>query len=344
MSDIMHHEKKGGWLARLFGAHPARNTDLDAAIEQVIDCTDPRLRLVSGYSNKLRPYVAGALAHMDELTGRIPPTVEISARAWSDDPLVRTLFADVAHMQQLFGASRELREFFHAHPSATEAYVGLGLTRQERKVLGMELAGNLVQREVAQTTVGFNQQLVVGASGSEAELRGKLKLRCLNFLIAEVLGYLAELRSRSSDGEGEHHSLQLWLKAREHERCAVQGLFDTGDALDREIDSLRERLAKGAQLHGEPHAPVATLDESLAQVCAAFESIPQTITLELVRLRINRMNIKVESAGPDADEIVFAEATIGKRPPRTVVLTRVPRDQLLPEEDPVLKGQRLLGI
>lgn len=64
----------------------------------------------------------------------------------------------------------------------------------------------------------------------------------------------------------------------------------------------------------------------------------------MVRLRINRTNIKVDATATDGDEIAFAEATIGKHPPRTIVLTRVPRDQLLPEEDSFLKGQRLLGL
>jgi hypothetical protein len=344
MTDTKHEDKRDGWFGRLFGGRPARNGETENAIALVVESIDPRLRLVSGYSKKLRPCLEGALTHIDGIVRGIPPSVEISARAWSNDPLVRTLFADIAHMRQLFSASRELREFFHTHPLAAEAFVGLGLTREERKVLGMALTGDVLQREVAQITVGFAQPLVVGACESEAELRGKIKLRGLNFLIAEVLIHFAELRAGSANSQGKQQNLQLWLKAREHERDAVQGLFDTGEALDHEIDSLRERVTKGARLYGEPQAPIATLDESLAQVCSTLQSAPQALALELVHLRVNRMNVKVEAADAEGDEIAFAEVTIGRHPPRTVVLTRVPRDQLLPEEDPVLKAQRLLGV
>jgi hypothetical protein len=71
------------------------------------------------------------------------------------------------------------------------------------------------------------------------------------------------------------------------------------------------------------------LDDYLAGISAVLADPERYVKRETVRLRINRMNIKVESPGEPGDELTFSEVTIGGRPPRVVVLTRFPRRDLL---------------
>lgn len=337
----MNDAGSSGWFARLLGVRTTASPALEAAITQVIDGVDPRLRLVRGYARRLLPALERVLAYFDTLMARIPPAVEFSERRWTADPLLRLLFADTAQLKQVFSASHELREFFRNQPAAAEAFVGLSLTRHEQRISGMALAGETVQRDVMQTAIGFSERLVVGASISEAELRGKLKTRCLNFLIAQMLERLARERPEPEETEDK---LKLWLRAREHERCALDGLFCTTDALDREIAVLRDRLAREARFAVVPPSPVTvTLDEQLDRTCSALEALPHTIRLDIVRLRVDHNNIRLAPDAPDGHAVAFSEATIGELPPRTVVLARVPREELLREEELLERARRLLA-
>lgn len=331
---------KTRWWARLFGARDPGSSDLGGAVAKLIDGIDPRLRLVRGCTRRLTPVLEGVLGYFQELTARIPPAVEFSERRWAEDPLLRFLFADIGQLKHVFSASGELRGFFRAHPGAAEAFVGMGLTRHENRAPGMALAGETVRRDVMQTSIGFTERLVVGASGDEAELRAKLKARCLDFLIAEVLGQLA--RQFPAEAETED-GLKLWLRAREHERCAVEGLFCSTDGLDREIAVLRDRLAQRGRFALVPRSSVVTLEERLERTCAALESVPRTITLDIVRVRVDHSNVVLPADAAEGMEVAFAEAAIGSLPPRTIVLARVPRDQLLPEEELFATAQRFLG-
>jgi hypothetical protein len=71
------------------------------------------------------------------------------------------------------------------------------------------------------------------------------------------------------------------------------------------------------------------LEDYLAGISAVLADPERYVKRETVRLRINRMNIKVESPDEPGDELTFSEVTIGGRPPRVVVLTRFPRSDLL---------------
>jgi hypothetical protein len=75
------------------------------------------------------------------------------------------------------------------------------------------------------------------------------------------------------------------------------------------------------------------LDDYIAGISAVLADPEHYVKRETVRLRINRLNIKVESpdepADEPADELTFSEVTIGGRPPRAVVLCRFPRSDLL---------------
>jgi len=71
------------------------------------------------------------------------------------------------------------------------------------------------------------------------------------------------------------------------------------------------------------------LDDYIAGISTVLADPERYVKRATVQLRINRMNIKVESPDEPADELTFSEVTIGGRPPRVVVLTRFPRSDML---------------
>jgi hypothetical protein len=335
-----------GWLQRWRAgrAHEQQRAQaLHEAIEQVVDAVDPRLRAVTGYSKDLAPAIERALAYLDELDRQLPPAIEISARAWSADPLVRALFANVEQLHELFGTSRALHEFFDANPQCSEAFVGLGATREERKVLGMALTGEIVQREVAQTTVGFTAFRLVGATRTEPELRARVRARGFEFLVGMALGRCAARHAGTATREEDPQRLRIELSALEFERRAVEGLFDATDETGTRIDALRERLARSAVTPGAASAAPTVLEDNLDVIREVFGQPERHLRLESVCLRLDRMNIKVESVRSPAEELSLVEVAIGTFPARVVVLARYPRAELPAAEDWLVRAERQLG-
>lgn len=322
------------WLARLAGGPSATAPRCDPAllrqaIEQVVDGVDPRLRALPGYARKLAPAVEHTLGYFIECGEWLAAPVEFSARAWDSEPLVRTLFATVADLHRFFAHDQGLRNFFHDHPLVDEAYIGLGVTRHAQQRFGVSLSGELLQREVPQTVIGFSDYRLFGACDSEAGLRRHIEQRGFGFLIGEALERIVE---QHAAGDGERHEqqmLELRLRALLQKRRAVDALYyESQAALDDEIAALRTRLMHAQEARAARRPGGTRLEGYIDAIAAVLSEAERYVKRETVRLRINRMNVLVESPDEPADELILSEVTIGSRPPRVVVLVRYPRAEL----------------
>ena len=81
------------------------------AIERAVDGTDPWLRTVSGYKNKLRPAVIRAIDHVIALVERLPPPIPVDLERRGDDPLLKAFFISLDEMRKIFGNDRNLAGF-----------------------------------------------------------------------------------------------------------------------------------------------------------------------------------------------------------------------------------------
>jgi hypothetical protein len=328
--------KARAWLARLAGSDPPATAPrcdpalLRQAIEQVVDGVDPRLRAVLGYARKLEPAVERTVAYFIDCGQWLAAPVEFSVHRWVGDPLVRTLFATSADLQRFFSDDPGVRKYFHDHPLAEEVYIGLGVTRHERRTFGIAMSGDVIQRDVPQTTISFSDYRLFGACDNEQQLRHNIEQRGFGFLIGEALERIVE-RQGSAHGSGhEKQFLELRLRGLMQKRSAMDSLYyESNAALDDEIATLRTRLMHEQEALALSHGETAALDDYLDGISAVLADPERYVKRETVRLRINRMNIKVESPDEPGDELTFSEVTIGGRPPRVVVLIRFPRHDLL---------------
>lgn len=324
------------WLARLAGSGQSATAPrcdpalLRRAIEQVVDGVDPRLHAVLDYARKLTPAVERTIAYFIDCGQWLAPPVEFSARRWASDPLVRTLFASAAELQRFFSDDPGVRAYFHDHPLADEVYIGLGVTRHERRGFGVAMSGEVIQREVPQTVISFSDYRLFGACDNEQQLRHNIEQRGFGFLIGEALERIVEQQSSAHGREHEQQILELRLRGLMQKRLAMDSLYyESNAALDDEIAVLRTRLMHEREALALSHGETTVLDDYIAGISAVLADPERYVKRETVRLRINRMNIKVESPDEPADELTFSEVTIGGRPPRVVVLARFPRRDLL---------------
>jgi hypothetical protein len=324
------------WLARLAGggqSAAAPRCDpvlLRRAIEQVVDGVDPRLHAVLDYARKLTPAVERTIAYFIDCGQWLAAPVEFSARRWAVDPLVHTLFGTAADMQRFFSDDPGVRAYFHDHPLAEDVYVGLGVTRHERRSFGVAMRGEVIQRDVPQTVISFSDYRLFGACDNEQQLRENIEQRGFGFLIGEALERIVEQESRARGREHDKQILELRLRGLMQKRSAMDSLYYESNAqLDDEIAMLRTRLLREREALALSHGETTVLDDYIAGISAVLADPERYVKRETVRLRINRMNIKVESPDAPGDELTFSEVTIGGRPPRVVILTRFPRRDLL---------------
>jgi hypothetical protein len=324
------------WLARLAGSDQSATAPrcdpalLRRAIEQVVDGVDPRLHAVLDYARKLTPAVERTIAYFIDCGQWLAAPVEFSARRWAVDPLVRTLFATAADLQRFFSDDPRVRAYFHDHPLAEEVYIGLGVTRHERRAFGMAMSGEVMQREVSQTVISFSDYRLFGACDNEQQLRQNIEQRGFGFLIGEALERIVEHQSSTHGRARDKQILELRLRGLMQKRSAMDSLYYESNAgLDDEIAALRTRLMHEQEALALSHGETTVLDDYIAGISAVLADPERYVKRETVRLRINRMNIKVESPNEPADELTFSEVTIGGRPPRVVVLARFPRSDLL---------------
>jgi len=328
--------KARAWLARLAGSGDSAAAPrcdpalLRRAIEQVVDGVDPRLRAVLDYARKLTPAVERTIAYFIDCGQWLAAPVEFSVRRWVSDPLVRTLFGTAAELQRFFSDDPGVRAYFRDHPLAEEVYIGLGVTRHERRAFGVAMSGEVIQRDVPQTVISFSDYRLFGACDNEQQLRENIEQRGFGFLIGEALERIVEQESRAQGRKHGKQILELRLRGLMQKRSAMDSLYYESNAqLDDEIAKLRTRLMREQEALALSHGETTVLDDYLAGISAVLADPERYVKRETVRLRINRMNIKVESPDAPADELTFSEVTIGHRPPRVVVLTRFPRRDLL---------------
>jgi hypothetical protein len=339
-------------MSSLFAA-PERRSDvidkelLERAIERAVAGTDPRLHALSGYRKRLREPIECAVRHVIELTGQLPEPAEISRKACRNDPRLRAFFVSPDHLQEVLGQCQALTEYRRAQqPGPDEAIYGmLSMVRSEKNVLGMDLRGDLLQREVAQVAVEFSQHRVVGAAGSEAESRRMLMRRGFDHLLEKALGSIVATRGRKAELDQQYQLLKRKLDAMQSGRWGLDSVFAADDAQHTDVARLESEIVaiEGELLALGTHPN--SLEYSLQQLSTTLGSPERWLDLRSVRLEIDQMSIK---SGPgstgrsyrlDLTEL-FATAT-GER--RVVLLGRVPVSDLPPIPDFLTEAERLLG-
>jgi hypothetical protein len=86
----------------------------------------------------------------------LPELRTVSSAVWSSDPVWRAFFVAPSDIPAVLGRSDNLRTLFDKFPELDEACLVLGMAFNEQRVFGMALHGNMVQRDVAQTSVSFS--------------------------------------------------------------------------------------------------------------------------------------------------------------------------------------------
>lgn len=188
-----------GLHSNFFGKRNAPdNRALDSAIEHAVTTVEPLLMHTSGYPDRYRHPVRVAMEYAGQLADSLPGPVNIDRDAYTRDSLVHVLFPDGNAITDAITASLSMQEYLRNPPSSKEFYALMGMRRIDKKLMGMELVGSVLQREVVQQATYFTSHTIECPSPDEALARNKAAMQFFHRLVTHVKARI-EQRRQSKD-------------------------------------------------------------------------------------------------------------------------------------------------
>ncbi len=309
---------------------PACAGVLDQAVEHVVDRVSPRLRAVSGYTRRLRKPVVTALHAVDQLVDAMPPVLPCDRAAYASDPRVAAFFVNHAELRAVFSQSQEVRDLFGANAGAEACFALLCMQRAEHRQLGMAVEGDVLRKDILQSTVSFTDHQLVSPGIDEVAGRCALKCCIFNSLISHIHLESAGAQTRSAELA---RRAQAW---RARLRRATPG-SPAHAALQREIDAIEAEQQA-------PTLKLATLNDLFDYVADALSHPTKLVSARQYSIFVDRLGVLYDAAhSAGAREVALTEIQVAGHHPRIACLVSFPRAELLPERDFVREASIFLA-
>lgn len=309
---------------------------------------NPRLRYAHGHDERLRSALAHSLDYLSGLLADFPPPRSLSARNWASDPYIRAFFAKNDDVGCALSRSADLHHFFEQASGLNEACAVLGMEMTERPTLGVSHEGGVTRTDVPQTTLSFGDHQLRICGSTMAALRDEMVGRLVDQMAVEALALIAQEGERRDMLERERALLAARLRILQRQGTGMRSVAggDTqGDAGERaRLGALmdeNDRDLRGLGLLSE------TFDRQLEIFCEVFAQPARRIHVRKMRVRLNRMNVRVADDVPqdEAHTLELEMALVPGDPPRerAVALVRVARADVPKPVDALAQAERLLG-
>jgi hypothetical protein len=281
--------------------------ELWEAVDLVVKLSHPNIHYVPHYREKLMPAVEHTLKFANELIVQMPEPLSVEADSWDRNPFIRTVFSDVNQFRNFFSENKELKEFFQKtdHPRCCALLV---MDSKEKKIFGVEMDGDIIKRDVLQTSIDFSNHQIVAPMISEEDIRKELSMRALSLLATYSLEQILSLIAWKKEMETEKHILEVKLQIR-HARVRSRNsllpdISDNTDNINEASEVLGQLDRKIAQVREELDEP----EDYLNKVAELLYHPEQFLRAEPVRMMVNDMNIIIDKEQHGkGDEIRFTE-------------------------------------
>ena len=315
-------------------------------IERVVDGTDPRLRAVSHYRRKLWDPVERTIDFVVNFVDALPPAIVADRQGYMTDPRLRALFASPESLREILSFSDGTRSYLEqaSDPLPAELFAGLGAVRIEKNVLGIEMDGEILRRDVPQVVVNFRDHRVVFLNDNEQAARRELMRRAADYLIATALQRLTADRIEKTQLEQQQRKLLLQKASLlKQGQAGLELLAEPAPAEPVDLSALEQQLQDLETELNQLRADTATLDQYLAKVAATLSEPEQYLRLESVTLTLDHTNTKVAAdSGRVTNSMTFQEVVMEQDRRLTALFVRFPSSELLPQPDFFKEANRLL--
>ncbi len=276
---------------------------IERATERVVGGTDPRLRAVSGYRQRLRPAVIRAVNYTTELVDALPPPIELSRQRFGEDDRIRSFFVSMDHIDDFLARSLAFGKHLETRAGLApdNVHALLLMIRRERNVLGMELDGDLVRRDVAQAEISFTERRLAGVADTESGSRDKDKRRVFDFFIEYALRNILAVRAEEGENRNQQKLLAKKLHAMETADWGIDGFLNQEGEKRFDVQEVESEVARLESELQRIRSKPLTLDHYLVAICQTLEAAPDLLFKTSVTLKMDRMGKKsMDDARPPA--------------------------------------------
>ena len=301
------------------------------ALDRIGELIDPLLKSASGFERHLTLPVEHALGYCEGLVAALPGPVDIDRQSFSSDPLVHALFATADDIDQMLGRSQAIRDFL-AEPQAWESdyfYALFAARRQQKRQLGMAQHGDVIQNDVPQTVVYFQDHTLVEPSCNLQTTQENLRGNALASLLRTFHEHLEALRS-------ERAGLRADASVERAHLTVLRGKTDGTEhqVHTRHLADLDARLRETAE---------SLMPDQLLQALCDFLQAPEaSLRLAPVSITVDRLGVVSEQAADDINvrTLNFPELKGRDQRQYMVMLARIRRDEAQAAVDVVRDQQR----
>jgi hypothetical protein len=317
------------------GEHSGRYPEslVDLAIDRAVEGTDPRVRALPGYARKLRDPIVRAIDHIVDLVDSLHESlapVAVGAASFSADPRLSAIFASTESMLDILGRDQALRDFLDEGAGRGLRPVNALLLADpmERNILGLDLVGDQVRRDVAQVTVSFVAHRLLEPNDNKEENRRLLKRRAFDFLLTLALERITEVKRERADLTRQRDLLRRKLENLE------RGGWSFKPSAPVHIDPAK-LMAELDDITGQLDAlgpEQSILEEHLAILIEVMGNPGQQVWAEPLSLYLDAMNIQREPDNAAARRIDFMQLCSCRRQ-RAVMLPLIIDPSHLPARE-----------
>jgi len=328
-------------LARAIFGNPRSGTEraheqlVEAAIDKVVEGTDPRLVAVSGYREKLRAPVEQAIEYVRALTQSFKEPLEVNRRAFASNADVHAFFGSTKQLQEAFSLSRPVREFLASANNAPleHFYAGMAMYKEDKRVFVSQLVGEQVQNDVARTAVNFTEHRVVIPAATREELHREFIERAFFTLVECALARLTSIRVRKHELGRERTLLRARLRALESRALGMGPLANGSQAPQGSVPAIEAELLRTEQELKRTTADIGTLDSYLDRVMEVLGRPEESVRLASASSRVTPMGFAADAAsGEAAADVAYTEIEIAGKRSFVARLVHYPRAEMLPLE------------
>nr|CBX29201.1 hypothetical protein N47_J01820 [uncultured Desulfobacterium sp.] len=292
-------------------------------INRILSETKTKIPLVPNYRGKLKKPVLLALETIAGMTEQIPGPISLDPALWGNSPVLKTVFTSRNEFSRWFNNCRSVQNAFKQNNS--DKLFGLLVTQYKEKIsFGVELIGEIVQKDVLQQSVSFEEPIIVVPHPDMATAQKELQHRILVLLFTHELDKIADLKLLKEEFERQQDILEIKLKLSEENknRSAKLGNKNVASEAKQIINDINRKIEVLGRNPDTPESHLRHVTEVLMDIDRHLKMIPLTI-------RLNNMGIlvKASSSGP-FDEISFAECTYKGSPKKAVIWVQINRSSL----------------
>lgn len=310
--------------------------EIDTAIEHLFYEINPRLRFLSGHQEVLSRPVWNTLKYIHHVIDGIAGPTDAAMRQWNQSPELRALFASSADMTKLFNRSESLRNCMAATQSGEAEYCHamIASTMQVRKVLGIAMRGEMIQREVPQTQISFTDHRIIASADSENGLREKLKAFALEFVAHRVLANIEAARAESESMEQELALLRARMRMKLRQDSGKACLCDHVEYSEGEMAEICSSIREKETLLGQTAIHQPTLQYFMDQLLLVLNSVERLLQIHEVSLHLDNMNVLLETPEANtAKPVALTEVQRAGHAARIMLIARVPRAEIPAGDD-----------